>query len=178
MAEKTELATAYIKLIPSMGGARNQIKEELGAAGAEGGETFTGKLKGAIAAAGLGVAVSAALKSGMDEGGALEQSIGGINTLFKSSADTMFEYAKEAYKTCGLSANEFMEQSTSFAASMVSAVGGDTAKAAEMANQALIDMSDNANKMGTDMDRITDAYQGFAKQNYTINLMSAMSAMA
>ena len=97
-----------------------------------------------------------------------EQLTGGIETLYKESADTMMDYAANAYKTAGMSANQYMELSTSFAASLISSLGGDTQKAANYANMAITDMSDNANKMGTDMERITDAYQGFSKQNYTM----------
>ncbi|MCD7838126.1 MAG: hypothetical protein LUG65_04365, partial [Clostridiales bacterium] len=117
-----------------------------------------------IAAAGLGEA----LKSALTEGAALEQSIGGIETLFKDSADTVKQYAENAYQTAGLSANEYMETVTSFSASLLSSMGNDTDAAAEKANMALTDMSDNANKMGTDMESIQNAYQGFAKQNYTM----------
>ena len=85
----------------------------------------------------------------------------------------MQEYADEAYKTAGMSANEYMSTVTSFSASLLQSLGNDTEKATEYANQAVIDMSDNANKMGTSMEMIQNAYQGFAKQNYTINLMSA-----
>ena len=102
-----------------------------------------------------------------------EQLVGGVETLFGKSADVVQEYANNAYKTAGLSANEYMDTVTSFSASLISSLGGDTAKASEYANRAIVDMSDNANKMGTDMSMIQNAYQGFAKQNYTINLMSA-----
>lgn len=97
-----------------------------------------------------------------------EQLTGGVETLFKDSAPVVEKYANEAYKTSGLSANQYMETVTSFSASMISSLGGNTAKAAEMSNQAIVDMSDNANKMGTDMTSIQNAYQGFAKQNYTM----------
>lgn len=104
----------------------------------------------------------------LGEGSALQQSIGGIETLYKESSDTMVKYANEAYKTAGMSANDYMQTSTSFAAALLKGVGGDTAKAAEAANTAIIDMSDNANKMGTSMDSIQMAYQGFAKGNYNM----------
>ena len=107
------------------------------------------------------------------EGAALQQSIGGIETLFKESADKVKQNAAEAYRTAGMSANEYMELTTSFSASLLQSVAGDTAKAADIADMAMQDMSDNANKMGTSMEDIKNAYQGFAKQNYTINLMSA-----
>ena len=97
-----------------------------------------------------------------------EQLVGGIDTLFKGSSDTVQRYAENAYKTAGLSANAYMETVTSFSASLISSLGGDTAKAAEMADMAITDMSDNANKMGSDMSSIQNAYQGFAKQNYTM----------
>lgn len=97
-----------------------------------------------------------------------EQLVGGVETLYKDSAGIIEGYAKDAYKNVGLSANEYMETSTSFAAALVSSLGGDTQKAAEMANTAISDMSDNANKMGTNISSIQDAYNGFAKQNYTM----------
>lgn len=100
--------------------------------------------------------------------GRYEQLVGGVDTLYKDSSSKLQAYAAEAYKTSGMSANAYMEQATSFAGSLVQALGGDTAKAADYANTAITDMSDNANKMGTDIGRITDAYQGFAKQNYTM----------
>ena len=97
-----------------------------------------------------------------------EQLIGGVDTLFKTSSKQVQQYANEAYKTAGISANEYMETVTSFSASLLQSLGGDTAKAAAYADRAVTDMSDNANKMGTDMASIQDAYQGFAKQNYTM----------
>lgn len=98
----------------------------------------------------------------------LEQNIGGVETLFKESANTVIENAKKAYKTAGMSANEYMQNVTSFSASLLQSLDGDTKKASEYADRAMIDMSDNANKMGTSMEMITNAYQGFAKQNYTM----------
>nr|DAQ15589.1 MAG TPA: tail tape measure protein [Caudoviricetes sp.] len=97
-----------------------------------------------------------------------EQLIGGVDTLFKTSSKQVQQYANEAYKTAGLSANEYMETVTSFSASLLQSLGGDTARAAAYADRAVTDMSDNANKMGTNMASIQDAYQGFAKQNYTM----------
>ncbi len=98
----------------------------------------------------------------------LEQNIGGVETLFKSSSQTVIDNANNAYKTAGMSANQYMETVTSFSASLLQGLNGDTAKAAKIADTAIIDMSDNANKMGTDMSLIQNAYQGFAKQNYTM----------
>ena len=97
-----------------------------------------------------------------------EQLVGGVETLFKDSGPIVQKYANEAYKTAGLSANEYMETVTSFSASLISSLGGDTKKASEYGNRAITDMSDNANKMGTDIGMIQNAYQGFAKQNYTM----------
>lgn len=101
-----------------------------------------------------------------------EQLVGGVETLFKDSAKEVEGYANQAYKTAGLSANKYMETVTSFSASLLQGLNGDTAKTAKIADMAIIDMADNANKMGTSMEMIQNAYQGFAKQNYTINLMS------
>ena len=97
-----------------------------------------------------------------------EQLVGGVDTLFKESSKKVQEYANNSYKTAGLSANEYMETVTSFSASLLQSLNGDTEKSAEVANMAIIDMSDNANKMGTSMSMIQNAYQGFAKQNYTM----------
>lgn len=97
-----------------------------------------------------------------------EQLVGGVETLYKTSADKVQQYAADAYKTAGLSANEYMNTATTFAAALVSSLGGDTEQAAELANTAISDMSDNANKMGTNISSIQDAYNGFAKQNYTM----------
>lgn len=102
-----------------------------------------------------------------------EQLVGGVDTLFKDSSQKVQEYASNAYKTAGISANQYMEQVTSFSATLLQGLNGDTAKAADIANVAITDMADNANKMGTSMTDIQNAYQGFAKDNYTIELMSA-----
>ena len=168
----SELGKAYVQIIPSAKGIKNMIEKQLGAevasAGDKLGESLGSKIKSlaikAIAAAGIGKAISASIY----QGGELEQSLGGVETLFKDSADKVKAYAKEAYKTTGVSANEYMQNVTSFAASLVSSLGGDTDKASKIANQAMIDMGDNANKMGTSMQDIQNAYQGFAKQNYTM----------
>jgi predicted nucleic acid-binding Zn-ribbon protein len=120
----------------------------------------------AIGAAAAGV--SALVKASVDSYADYEQLVGGVETLFKDSAGVVEQYAANAYSAAGLSANEYMDTVTSFSASLLQGLGGDTAKAAEIANQAVVDMSDNANKMGTDMASIQYAYQGFAKQNYTM----------
>lgn len=123
-------------------------------------------LAGSVAgiAAGFGVMT----KSALDSFASLEQNIGGVETLFKDSAQKVIDGAENAYKTAGLSANAYMETVTSFSASLLQSLGNDTEKAADYADRAIIDMSDNANKMGTSMEMIQNAYQGFAKQNYTM----------
>lgn len=125
------------------------------------------KVAGAVIAASA-VAIGKVVSSSLAQGADLQQSLGGVETLFKGSADKVKKYANEAYKTAGLSANDYMTSVTSFSASLLQSMGGDTEKAADKANMALIDMSDNANKMGTNMQDIQNAYQGFAKQNYTM----------
>ena len=168
----TEIAQAYVQLRPSARGITGKIQSllnpEASAAGQSAGQSLGSSmmatLKKVIVAAGIGKAFKATL----DEGAALQQSLGGVETLFKGSADKVKGYANEAYKTTGLSANAYMENVTGFSASLLQSLGGDTNKAAETANMAMIDMSDNANKMGTSMESIQMAYQGFAKQNYTM----------
>lgn len=119
-----------------------------------------------VSAVATGIGVIA--KNAMSAYANYEQLVGGVETLFKESSNIVQKYANNAYKTAGLSANEYMETVTSFSASLLQSLGGDTKKAAEKANTAIIDMSDNANKMGTSMESIQNAYQGFAKQNYTM----------
>lgn len=168
----TQLGKAYVQIIPSAKGISGMIQKEIGGevasagtfAGESLGSNIVGTFKKIVAAAGIGKAFSAALS----EGAALQQSLGGVETLFKDSADKVKGFANEAYKTTGLSANAYMENVTGFSASLLQSLGGDTNKAAETANMAMIDMSDNANKMGTSMESIQLAYQGFAKQNYTM----------
>lgn len=122
----------------------------------------------AAAAAGAVTAFGAVTKSALDAVAAMEQNVGGIETLFKDSADIVIKNANNAYKTAGMSANEYMSTVTSFSASLLQGLSGDTKKAAQIADMAMVDMSDNANKMGTSMESIQNAYQGFAKQNYTM----------
>lgn len=121
-----------------------------------------------VAVAAASAAVGVLIKQSIADYGEYEQLVGGVETLFKDSAKTVMGYAKDAYKTAGLSANDYMETVTSFSASLLRSMGNDTEAAAEKANVAITDMSDNANKMGTDMQSIQNAYQGFAKQNYTM----------
>lgn len=172
MPDGIELAKAYVQIVPSAEGIQGKITEALGGEPAAAGDTagqslgaqLVGTLKKVIAAAGIGKIISESINLG----GALQQSLGGVETLFKDSADTVKAYAAQAYKTVGLSANDYMEQTTSFAASLLSSVSQDTQAAADLANMAMVDMADNSNKMGTSMQDIQNAYQGFAKQNYTM----------
>jgi len=148
-----------------------------------------GKIGGVAAKAGKAIAVgvgagavalTAISKQAIDDYANYEQLVGGVETLFGKSSDTVVKYANDAYKTAGLSANDYMETVTSFSASLLQSLGGDTKKASEEANKAVIDMGDNANKMGSNMQDIQNAYQGFAKQNYTmldnLNNMGALVA--
>lgn len=123
---------------------------------------------GAAAVTAASAAVVALTKNSLEQYAEYEQLVGGVETLFKQSADTVMGYAENAYKTAGLSANEYMNTVTSFSASLLQSLGGDTEAAAKYADMAITDMADNANKMGTSMESIQDAYQGFAKQNYTM----------
>ena len=172
MADGIELGKAYVQIVPSAQGIKSALTEmfdeETDGLGEQTGQSIgqklVGTLKNVIVAAGIGKIIS----DSINMGGALQQSLGGVETLFKDSADTVKEYAAQAYRTVGLSANNYMEQTTSFAASLLSSVSQDTDAAAQLANMAMVDMADNANKMGTDMQDIQNAYQGFAKQNYTM----------
>lgn len=140
-------------------------------------ESLASKFKGGLAtaakvgAAAVGAASTAIValtKSAIDNYGEYEQLVGGVETLFKTSADTVMQYAANAYQTAGMSANEYMTTVTAFSASLLQSMGNDTDAAAEKANLAITDMSDNANKMGSSMESIQNAYSGFAKQNYTM----------
>lgn len=137
------------------------------ASGVKTGLATVAKVGGAaITAAAAGV--TALTKMGVEGYAQYEQLVGGVETLFKTSQNTVMKYAENAYKTAGMSANEYMETVTSFSASLIQSLDGDTAKAAEVGNMAITDMSDNANKMGTSMEMIQNAYNGFAKGNYTM----------
>ncbi len=168
----TELGQAYVQIIPSAkgiaGSIRNVLDPEATSAGKSGGSNFASAFKKILAAAAIGTTIAKIFKDSIGEGAQLQQSLGGVETLFKDSSDMVKKYANEAYKTVGLSANDYMENVTGFSASLLQSMGGDTKKAAKVANMAMIDMGDNANKMGTNMQDIQNAYQGFAKQNYTM----------
>ena len=163
-----DLGKAYVQIIPSAKGISGSISSVLGgesaAAGASAGSKIAGFAKKAIAAAGIGKAIVDSVKLGA----AYEQAVGGIETLFKGSADKVIANADRAYKTAGISATKYMEQATSFSASLLQSVGGDTEKAAKYADTAIRDMADNANKMGTNIEDIQNAYQGFARGQYQL----------
>ena len=164
----TNLGKAYVQIMPSAKGISGMISKELNgevtSTGQQAGNSLMSTIKNAIIAAGIGKLFATSLL----EGGKLQQSLGGVETLFKNNAETVKQYANEAYRTTGLSANAYMENVTGFSASLLQSLGGDTAKAAKIANMAMVDMADNSNKMGTSMEMIQNAYQGFAKQNYTM----------
>lgn len=176
----TTLGKAYIQIMPSAKGIKAEVEKVLGKeippateqpgeqAGQQMGESMGSKLAGVlkkvILAAGFGKVVKESLMAGAD----LQQSVGGVETIFKQSANIVSTYAKSAYSRAGVSANEYMEQVTSFSASLLQSLGGNTEKAAKYADRAMVDMSDNANKFGTNIGDIQNAYQGFAKSNYTM----------
>ena len=159
---------AYVQIIPSAVGIQGRIQKEIEPEADSAGSSFGGKMVGMIKKVIATAAIGKALSASISEGAALEQSLGGIETLFKDSADKVKANAAKAYQTAGMSANDYMELTTSFSASLLSSLAGDTSKAADVADMAMVDMSDNANKMGTNMEDIKNAYQGFAKQNYTM----------
>lgn len=162
----------YAKITLDTSGYENGLDNASGKASG-----FADKLKSGLAtAAKVGAAsltaaatgMAALTKASIDQYAEYEQLVGGVDTLFKTASDKVQEYAANAYKTAGMSANEYMDTVTSFSASLLQSLGGDTEKAAQKADQAITDMADNANKMGTGMEMIQNAYQGFAKQNYTM----------
>ena len=171
------IGTAYVQIEPSFDGVVPKIDKEFGGVGKESGNTFmsgfgsvmgtAGKVIAGAAAAGA-TAVGGMVSKAVSAYGEYEQLIGGVETLFKDASGTVEANADRAFMTAGLSANEYMETVTSFSASLLQSLGGDTEKAASIADMAIIDMSDNANKMGSSMESIQNAYQGFAKQNYTM----------
>lgn len=138
------------------------LTSKLGSVGKKIGKAF---VSGVV---GVGTALTGLVATSVKAFADVEQSIGGVETLFKDSADQVISDSKKAYETAGMSANDYMQTITGFSASLLQSLGGDTKKAAEIGNMAIIDMSDNANKMGTSMEMIQNAYQGFAKQNYTM----------
>lgn len=164
----TDIGRAFVQIIPSAEGISGNVKKALDPVADEAGESFGKKLFGKLKTLAGAMALGKIIGDSLNEGGQLQQSIGGVETLFKKSASTVIANADKAFQTVGMSANEYMQNVTSFSASLLQSLGGDTAKAAKIADMAMVDMSDNANKMGTSLDSITTAYQGFAKQNYTM----------
>ena len=162
-----DLGKAYVQIVPSAEGISGKIKKAIGNEGGDAGESvgnqLISKFKSVIAAAGLGTII----KKSLDAGGALQQSVGGIETMYGDAAQSMKDYASAA-AMAGISANSYAEQAVSFGASLKQAFGDDIQGAAEAANQAILDMADNSAKMGTDIGAVQSAYQGFAKQNYTM----------
>lgn len=166
-----DLGKAYVQIVPSAEGISGSISKILNnesgdagkSAGSSLGSNLVSTLKGVIVAAGIGKIVTEALNAG----GALQQSFGGVETIYGEAADAVKNYASEAAKA-GISANTYAEQAVSFGASLKQAFGDDVTSAAEAANQAILDMADNSAKMGTDITSVQNAYQGFAKQNYTM----------
>jgi hypothetical protein len=166
------LGTAYIQISPSVKGIKGSIAQSMGgeaqAAGTSVGAKIGSFAKKAIIAAAVGTAVVAGVKSALSEGAALQQSyLGGLETLYSGAEEQARAYAREAYKM-GISMNDYSEQAVSFGAALKSAYGGDTKKAVEAANTALLDMADNSAKMGTPLESIQQAYQGFAKGQYQL----------
>jgi hypothetical protein len=180
MAGSQSIGNAYINIKPKMDGSfESDVKSGVQGAAESGGSFFGNTFTvaaGNLLSEGIQKVASAAadtFRQGFEGYANYEQLIGGVETLFKDSAGVVQANASKAFETAGMSANEYMENVTNFSASLLQGLGGDTEKAAAYADRAVRDMSDNANKFGTDIGRITDAYQGFSKQNYTIELMSA-----
>ena len=179
----TSIGKAYVQIIPKAEGISGKMEKLLGGGAEESGKnagvSFGKKLIGGLAKVGIGAAVVKIFKDSVAEGANLQQSFGGLDTLYGDASDTMKQYAYEASQM-GISANDYAEQAVSFGAALKSAFGGDTAAAAEAANMAIMDMTDNAAKMGTPIESIQNAYQGFAKGQYNmldnLNTMGALAA--
>ena len=166
-----DLGNAYVQIIPKAEGISEKIKESVspgaGKAGTSAGNSFVGTFAKIAGGAAVGAAVYKGMKAAIDEGAKLQQSYGGLDTLYGEASAAAKDYAMEAAKA-GISANDYAEQAVSFGASLKAAFGGDTEAAVEAANTAIMDMADNAAKMGTPIENIQNAYQGFAKGNYTM----------
>lgn len=168
----TNLGTAYVQVVASAQGIKGSLTKAISgdasSAGSSAGALLGGKLKGALLAAGIGTALAGVIKGALAETGELQQSyLGGLDTLYGEAAEKAREYARAAQEA-GISQANYSEQAVSFGAALKQAYGGDTTQALESANKAILDMADNAAKMGTPLQSIQDAYQGFAKQNYTM----------
>lgn len=168
----TSLGTAYVQVVASAQGIQGSLTKalsgEASSAGSSAGSMLAGKIKGAIIAAGIGTALVAGIKSALAETGELQQSyIGGIDTLYGEAAEKAREYARAAQEA-GISQSNYAQQAVSFGAALKQAYGGDTTQAIDAANMAILDMADNAAKMGTPLQSIQDAYQGFARGQYVL----------
>lgn len=177
-----DLGSAYVNIIPKAPGIEKELKKLLGdnmpntnKQGQKLGSGLVSGIKKVIAGAAIGKVISDAFSAGGD----LQQSFGGLETIYGDAATQAKEYAQSA-ALAGISANSYAEQAVSFGAALKQAFGGDTTAAMEAANTAIMDMTDNAAKMGTPLESIQQAYQGFAKQNYTmldnLNTMGALAA--
>jgi phage-related protein len=184
----TELGKAYVQIVPSAQGIKGSIESVIGGEAESAGKSAGGKLSGAIGGAlgglggvlkvGLGAAVAGVTaaggavaafgKSAVDSYANYEQLVGGVDKLYGDASGKIQQFADEAYKTSGMSANQYMETATSFSAALVNSLGGDVDKAADMTDVAMRAMSDNANVFGSDLGSVQNAFQGFAKQNYTM----------
>lgn len=168
----TDLGKAYIQIVPSAKGITSSIKDvierPMSENGVHGGSLLGGGMVKTLAKVLATGTLGKIVGESLTEGGKLQQSIGGVETLFGSSANRLKKYASTAFKTSGVSANKYMEQATSFASALIASCGGDTRKAVEIANTAIRDMSDNSNKFGTNLTDIQNAYQGFGRFNFTM----------
>ena len=179
--DSATVANAYVQIIPSAKGIKQGVTDVIANEGTAAGTGFTDKFGGALKGIGSAlaktakVAGAAAVAAGamithaaVDAYADYEQLVGGVETLYGDSANAVIENAQNAYKTAGMSANDYMETVTQFSGALLQSVGGDTVRAAQAADMAIRDMSDNANKMGTDIERIQDAYRGFSRGNFTM----------
>ena len=167
----TSIGKAYVQIIPKATGFSKNVESQIGGdvakSGESAGKSFGSKMLGAVTKLGIAAAAAKLFKDSIDAGANLQQSFGGLETIYGDAADAAKDYAYQAAKA-GISANDYAEQAVSFGASLKQAFEGDTTKAVEAANTAIMDMTDNAAKMGTPIENIQNAYQGFAKQNYTM----------
>lgn len=181
MPSGNTIAKAYVQILPSAEGIKSNLAKELGGGGEDIGKGIASKIGGGLKS-GLGVAAKAAVagvaaagaaavalgKQALDSYANYEQLIGGVETLFGDSADQVMQNASEAFKTAGMSANDYMETSIQSAAALINSLGGDQARAAELMDMSITDMSDNVNKMGTTMEAVQNAYRGFSRGNFTM----------
>ena len=173
MPDGTNIGNAYLQVVPVAKGIQGSITKvlngEAGSAGESAGKSIASRIKGALVGAGIGIAIGKIIKDGLDLGGQLQQSIGGVASILGNDvADQVNQLAQNAAKDLQISANDYLEQVTSFSARLMQGLKGDTQATVTYADMAIRDMSDNANKMGTSIESIQNAYQGFAKNNFTM----------